>query len=329
MQDIISTNYASGKQTFIIPLTFGDVKDARDVITRIGYGGDVWELRVDLLSPNPGPLGEENLPPLDYVESQIRELQALSPLPILYTIRTRGQGGKFPDGAVEEALQLMLLAIEKGIKYIDVEIEWPQSLIQEVTAKKGDTQVVASYHNWSGKVAWTSEELKKHFEIANEFGDIIKLSIMSAQIEDCYELGLFIRDYQSRYTKPLLTIGMGANGQLSRITSPISLVTHPLMPFPSAPGQLSLAQVHRAQHLIGLLPAKKFFVVKDQASVEKIVACFQSAFDEMGYPYTCEASDALHASSIIPDGIEGIAALFHQWTGRRAPVSIMESSYHE
>jgi hypothetical protein len=49
-KDIIS-NYVNGKQTFIIPLTFTDINDAKDIITRIGYGGDVWELRVDLLSP--------------------------------------------------------------------------------------------------------------------------------------------------------------------------------------------------------------------------------------------------------------------------------------
>lgn len=170
LRDVVSANFAKGKQTFIIPLTFADVRDAKEIITRIGYGGDVWEIRVDLLSASQGPLGNENIPPLPYVREQVRALQSMSHLPILFTIRTKSQGGKFPDGAVDEALALLLLAVEEGIAYIDVEIEWPQTVLEEITQKKGDTKIVASYHSWTGKVAWTSVELQDRFKAANSFG---------------------------------------------------------------------------------------------------------------------------------------------------------------
>ena len=94
----------------------------------------------------------------------------MSSLPVLFTIRTKSQGGKFPNHASTEALDLMLLAIENGIQYIDVEIEQPQAMIETITQKKGSTKLVASYHSWTGKVAWTSEDLMQKCSVANEFG---------------------------------------------------------------------------------------------------------------------------------------------------------------
>ena len=176
-RDIISANFAEGKQTFIIPLTIKDVNDLKKNVDRIGYGGDIWELRVDLLSPSSEPLGRENTPPLDYVRQQIMSLQAMSELPILFTIRTFSQGGKFPDNAADEARALMELAIQLGIEYLDVEIEWPPSLIDAISRRKGKTsKVVASYHSWTGKVAWTSQELDEKFRAADAFGGMVHLS---------------------------------------------------------------------------------------------------------------------------------------------------------
>lgn len=141
-------------------------------------------------------------------------------------------------------------------------------------------------------------------------------------MEDTYELGLFVREYNKKHTKPLLAVGMGANGQLSRITSPISLVTHPLIPFPSAPGQLSLAQVHQARHLIGQLPAREFQVSKGG---EKVAASLQLAFKELGYPYTCRVAETGSADVFDATNadLEAISSQFTKWTGRRAPSSVI------
>jgi len=112
--------------------------------------------------------------------------------------------------------------------------------------------------------------------------DIVKVSIFSKDLCDCFELGLFVREHNSHSTKPLLAIGMGANGQLSRIISPISLVTHSLIPFPSAPGQLTMSEVYRARHLLGQLPKKDYFGLGDTECRQQML---QSGFDEIGFPY--------------------------------------------
>ncbi|KAL1887377.1 hypothetical protein Sste5346_010257 [Sporothrix stenoceras] len=331
--DVVFDNYANNKQTFIIPLTFTDVTDGKDVLERIGYGGDVWELRVDLLSPTPQQADAVNLPPLSYVKDQLHALQAMSPKPILFTIRTKSQGGKFPDDAVKEALDLMLLAVENGVAYIDVEVEWPESLLSAISAKKGASKLVASYHSWTGKVAWTSQELMDKFDAANAFGDIIKLSILSATIEDCTDLSLFVRHYRLTHTKPLLAVGMGANGQLSRITSPISLVTHKLIPSPSAPGQLSLAQVHQARHLIGQLPKQQYAVTGTAQTANVAAQALEAAFAELGYPYTCVVQTSTTGSVLdvtalktIEDAATAVGEAFIRLTGRPAPVSVILTS---
>jgi 3-dehydroquinate dehydratase type I len=170
MKDIIFENYASKEQTFIIPLTFPNINHAKPIIERISYGGDLWELRVDLLSPAAADMTSVNLPSPEYVKDQVQALQSMSDLPILFTIRTKSQGGKFPDDAVYEAMELMLLAVTCGIQYIDVEIEWPQTLLDEIISKKKSTKLVASYHSWTGDIRWTSQELQKRFKAANDFG---------------------------------------------------------------------------------------------------------------------------------------------------------------
>lgn len=122
LKDIIFSNYASGERTFTTPLTFIDINDAKNIIARIGYGGDIWMFRVDLLSPPGKEIGDKNMPPLTYIKDQVEDLQAMSSLSILFTTRTKTQGGKFSDNASKEDLDLILLTVTSGIAYVDVEI---------------------------------------------------------------------------------------------------------------------------------------------------------------------------------------------------------------
>lgn len=146
---------------------------------------------------------------------------------------------------------------------------------------------------------------------------------------------MFVRNYKLKYSKPLLAVGMGANGQLSRITSPISLVTHPLIPFPSAPGQLSLAQVHQACHLIGQLPKQEISVIGEENVTQKVSRALQAAFLELGYPHLCSVYKKKNGnlySELDVTGFEStssmvtiVAEAFVQYTGRPVPWSVIEN----
>jgi hypothetical protein len=112
---------------------------------------------------------------------------------------------------------------------------------------------------------------------------------------------------------------------------------HPLIPFPSAPGQLSLAQVHQALFLIGQLLKREFQIfstdVSAMSSKTKVANAFNSAFLELGYPYRCTTYVALTGSKGLGFEIqsqesadsllERICQQFSLWTGRPAQVSVI------
>ncbi|KIW11327.1 shikimate-5-dehydrogenase [Exophiala spinifera] len=298
-QDLISSYYAQGKQTFIIPLTFPDVTQAGSNLERIGYGGDVWELRVDLLRPDE----LTKVPSKDYVLSQLNWLRRGSDLPIIFTIRTVSQGGKFPDDAAPEALELMLLAAQYGCEYIDVEFPWPQSLKQEIVKHKGGSKLIASVHDWTGEIRW-SDSLFEHYIKHNTYGDILKLSFQATSIEDCHELALLQRKYKTQSSKPIISVSMGAAGQLSRIVSPVSFVTHPLIPAPSAPGQISLAQVNQAKHLMGQLPKRNFYIFGNNISHSLSPTIHNTAFAELGLPHHYSIHQTLRIDDTVRDLIQ-------------------------
>lgn len=108
---------------------------------------------------------------------------------------------------------------------------------------------------------------------------------------------------------------MGRDGQLSRVLSPISLVTHKLVPFPSAPGQLTLAQVHRAQHLIGQLPERRYCLVGDERLVAMAMGMHQTGFDELGLPHAVSATKSETLRKMSRDTSFGGAAIFDAGDG--------------
>lgn len=208
----------------------------------------------------------------------------------------------------------MQLAIGEGCEYLDVELTWPAEVWERVAAIKGSTMVVASFHDWTGNLRWTSDSLRENYEKADRLGgmyfrpclyaastderatDIIKLSILSTDICDCHELALFVRDHTTKSSKPLIAVGMGPQGQLSRITSPISLVTHELLPFSAASGQLTMSQIHQAMHLLGQIPARRFFIWGNNISHSLSPVLHNIGFKELGlsnYHYRIHETEAV------------------------------------
>ncbi|KAF9471492.1 hypothetical protein BDN70DRAFT_938910 [Pholiota conissans] len=88
---------------------------------------DALELRVDLLkSPKDYESFGNSIITLAYVQEQVSALRRVSSLPIVFTVRTKSQGGAFPDSAEKESIDLLKLALQMGVEYIDVEIILPE-----------------------------------------------------------------------------------------------------------------------------------------------------------------------------------------------------------
>lgn len=129
-----------GKNTFFLSLTFEDFEPHKALLPDLTEGVDAMELRVDLLA-NHNPY------------SVLRQLSILRRytgyLPVVFTIRSKGQCGAFPDDP-EALFRLARWGLRAGCEVMDVEANWPMSyregLIREADETYPGAMVVGSYH---------------------------------------------------------------------------------------------------------------------------------------------------------------------------------------
>ncbi|KAI0777441.1 aromatic amino acid family biosynthesis-like protein [Trametes elegans] len=287
----LAPNLAKGKRSYFLCLTYPDITPALPHVQEMTAGVDAIELRVDLLrSPKgfdkPGPY----IPPVSYVSEQIAALRHKTTLPLIFTVRTVSQGGQFPDHAEKEAFELFLAAVRLGVEYIDVEISWSEKNIQDLISRKGHSKILASWHDWSGNMRWDGQAVESKYRLAHSIGDLVKIVGKANELEDNFALHHFVlRTQATPDAKPIIALNMGVEGQMSRIlNSTFSPVTHPLLPSKAAPGQLSFAQIQTALHLLGQLPAKRFYLFGNPIAHSMSPTLHNTAFEALGLPHQYE-----------------------------------------
>ncbi|KAL9622411.1 MAG: hypothetical protein Q9160_003255 [Pyrenula sp. 1 TL-2023] len=288
------------KQSFFISLTLPDVQQALAGLRRITAGTDAVELRVDLLRD---PKSPAEVPTLDYVAKQISILRTAVSSPIVFTIRTISQGGKFPDEKHDEALELCRLAIRTGCEFVDLEMSFPVSILNAVTEMKGFSKIIASHHDPLGALSWSNGSWMPVYNQALQYGDIVKLVGVAKCLDDNLALRKFKEWASNQHDKRLIAINMGQKGQLSRILNDfLTPVSHPDLPFKAAPGQLSAAEIRKGLSLIGELPSKDFYLFGKAIQQSRSPALHNSLFTQMGFPHMynlSETDDADTLKSII------------------------------
>ena len=280
---------ARGNRSYFLSLTFPDVTPSLANFEELTTGVDAIELRVDLLrTRSQNDTAGLHIAPVSYVAEQVAAIRRVSSLPIVYTVRTKSQGGAFPDKSVKEAFELFYLALRLGIEYVDVEISWPEKDIRDLISRKGNSMIIASWHDWSGNMKWDSSSVDATLEVAKAFGDIVKIVGKANTLDDNVALHRFVtRASSPEDTKPIIAINMGVEGQLSRIlNTTFTPVTHPLLPTRAAPGQLSFVEIQKALHLIGQLPAKRFYIFGKPIKHSMSPALHNTAFDLLGLPHS-------------------------------------------
>lgn len=272
------------QQSFFVSLTVPDVADALDILPEIVIGSDAVELRVDLLKDPSNPQG---IPSIDFVANQLAILHGSVDISVIFTVRTKSQGGKFPDAAQDEAYALCELALRMGVEFLDLEIQWPEPKLRSVTAMKGHTKIIASHHNPEGTLNWANHSWVPFYNKALLYGDIVKLVGMANSQEDNAELQRFKKWTKSQNDVPLIAINMGREGQLSRIQNEfLTPVTHSALKIPAAPGQLSAAEIRTALSLHGVIKPKKFFLFGKPITKSKSPAMHNACFKAVGLPYS-------------------------------------------
>jgi 3-dehydroquinate dehydratase type I len=111
----------------------------------------------------------------------------------------------------------LIKAIESGAKYVDIEIEVPEEKCSEIIecAKKHNCKLIISYHNFI-----ETPGLRELFNIVDECykrgADVAKIATLVNKTEDNARL-------MALYSvgKPIVSIGMGEIGKVSRIIAPL------------------------------------------------------------------------------------------------------------
>lgn len=271
------------KHSFFVSLTLPDLRSCSDILSKACVGSDAVELRVDLLKD---PASDSDIPSVDYVAEQMSFLRRRVTLPLIFTIRTKSQGGRFPDEAHEAATQLYRLAFRSGCEFVDLEIAFPDEMLRSVAELKGHSKIIASHHDPQGKLSWANMSWIPSYNRALEYGDVIKLVGVASSLDDNTALRKFKTWAEQAHDVPLIAINMGDKGQLSRILNGfMTPVSHPSLPFKAAPGQLSATEIRRGLSLMGEIKPKKFAIFGSPISVSRSPVLHNTLFGEMGLPH--------------------------------------------
>lgn len=296
-QKRISRAQVTAKPTFFLSLTFPDISPALPHLSKLTLGSDVIELRVDLLKSPSASVSFR-----DHVAQQVSLLRRHSELPILYTVRSVSQGGQWPDKDVEGMVTLLKDGLEWGVEYLDVEIGLPRNKIDEILAQKGNTLIVASWHDCKGTVTWSSDAMEAQYKLAASISpDVIKLIGTAKSMKDNFECSEFAERHTAKAEDlPLISMNMGAQGQLSRVLNNyLTPVTHKLLPVKAAPGQLDARDILLARNVIGLLPAKQFYLFGTPIKQSLSPLMHNTSFQSLGLPYHY----GLHETATVDESV--------------------------
>lgn len=178
--------------------------------------------------------------------------EILGEIPLLFTFRTADEGGEqFASAKLYQRLNLMA-SKRPEMSLVDVEIckadmnsEETAALIEEI--QKAGKTVVASNHHFTETPS--DEEMYRTFEsMAAAGADIWKLAVMPETPEDVLRLLAVTRKVSMNTTHPVITMSMGKQGVISRLSGELfgSAVTFASVSEASAPGQVEIEKLREA-----------------------------------------------------------------------------------
>ncbi|KAI9736650.1 MAG: 3-dehydroquinate dehydratase (3-dehydroquinase) [Cirrosporium novae-zelandiae] len=283
-------------QSFFVSLTLPDLEPNLDMLRKAIVGSDAVELRVDLLADPANAI-----PSIDYVTNQLSLLRSVVPLPLVYTIRTKSQGGNFLDDAYDEALALYDLAIRMGAEFIDLEIAFPPKILQHVSENKGYSKIIASHHDPKGELSWKDHSWVVHYNKAIQYGDIVKLVGVASALEDNLSLLAFKKWATHAHPDiPLIAINMSTIGQFSRILNGfLTPVTHSSLPTKAAPGQLTATEIRHGLSLMGVIPQLSFTLIGSPISTSPSPTLHNTLFQQSGFPHSYGLTETTEITSSL------------------------------
>ncbi|MDO5136496.1 MAG: type I 3-dehydroquinate dehydratase [Eubacteriales bacterium] len=203
-----------------------------------GAGADLVEWRADFYE-GLGDQGE--------MEKTLWSLSdVLGQVPLLFTIRTKKEGGSCQI-STEDYIKLNLWAARsKKADLLDVEAfgeeKRKKELIQRIQEAGG--KVIASAHDFE-KTDGEDLLLRRFQAMEGSGADILKLAVMPGDFQDVVSLMSATCRVWGMTSRPLISMSMGSIGAVSRIAGESfgSCLTFGTVGAPSAPGQLPIERL--------------------------------------------------------------------------------------
>lgn len=179
---------------------------------------------------------------------------ALGEIPILYTFRTKKEGGE-KEISLEDYTALNIAVAQSGdIDVIDVELcSGDEVVIQNIRAiHDAGVKVVCSSHDFQKTP--TQADLVYRLRKMQDLGaDIPKVAVMPQNTMDMLTLLSATEEMARCYAdRPIMTMSMSATGVLSRLCGEVfgSALTFGMVGQASAPGQIPVEQLSSTMEVI-------------------------------------------------------------------------------
>ncbi|RCV18971.1 hypothetical protein SETIT_3G346300v2 [Setaria italica] len=177
-----------------------------ELATAAALGADVAELRLDRLA---GFAPRRDLPVI---------LAEPRPLPALVTYRPKWEGGEY-EGDDEPRFEALMLAMELGAEYVDIELKVADKFMRLLSGKKPENcKLIVSSHNYENTPS--AEELANLVaQIKATGADIVKIATTATDIVDVARMFQILVHCQEKQV-PIIGLVMNDRGFISRVLCP-------------------------------------------------------------------------------------------------------------
>ncbi|BAC12386.1 3-dehydroquinate dehydratase [Oceanobacillus iheyensis HTE831] len=239
-------NIGEGKPKVCVPITGAtkkEISEELDLLQTIKV--DLVEWRGDLFQEIENEISVKNM--LQKINQEIPHL------PLLFTFRTKGEGGG-REVTLEKYKEINRFVIEsKLVDLVDVELFRGKNLVKELVsfAHLHDQKVIISNHDFNQTPP--RDEIIARLKLAADNGaDIGKIAVMPRNDEDVLNLLSATSLVKELNHIPIVTMSMGADGLISRLSGEVfgSAITFASGKTASAPGQIEAEKLQTVLTII-------------------------------------------------------------------------------
>jgi len=219
-----------------VVITARDTEEALERISELApQGPDLIEVRFDYMEA-PG---------------DARALRDSTKIPLIATNRRADQGG-FAKMSEPDRVAVILAAVEAGFEYADLELNTPGLGELGLKLKGFGGKLIVSHHDFQKTPP--IDELRETMRLMEEYGaDVCKIVGTAQSPGDNL---VYLSLHGTRGDDSLVSFGMGRDGILSRVLSPLVggefTYASSHAGGESAPGQLTLTEMREIYGLMGV-----------------------------------------------------------------------------